>query len=64
MEDNKVLQGLVNYSSEGGGNISLKIEGFNKTYHTSNTVKEITLGDVEMTGNPEQIVEILKELLK
>ena len=29
-EDNRTLQGLVNYSSEGGGNISLKIDGVKK----------------------------------
>lgn len=64
VQDNKVLQGLVNYSSEGGGNISLKIDGVKKTYHTSKTVKEITLGEIEMQGGAEQIMNALKELLK
>ncbi len=63
-EGNNVLQGLVNYSSEGGGNISVKIDGVKKTYQTSNAVKEITLGEIEMQGDPEQVVQALKELLK
>lgn len=63
-ESNHALQGLVNYSSEGGGNISLKIDGFKKTYHTSKTVKEIQLGDMELQGNAEEVVSVIKELLK
>ena len=63
-ESNRVLQGLVSYSSEGGGNISVKIDGVKKKYQTSKTVKEVTLGEVEMQGGAEQIVQALKELLQ
>lgn len=63
-EDNKTLQGLVSYSSEGGGNISVKIDGIKKIYQTSNTVKEITLDGAEIEGSAEQVVQALKELLK
>lgn len=63
-ESNSTLQGLVNYSSEGGGNISLKIDGVKKKYHTSKTVKVIQLGDMEIQGNAEEVVSVLKELLK
>ncbi|MCG9629004.1 hypothetical protein L1D34_29835 [Vibrio mediterranei] len=63
-EDNSALRGLVDYSSEGGGNISLKIDGIKKHHQTSRTVKEITLGEMELTGNAEQIAQVLKELLK
>lgn len=63
-EDNSALRGLVDYSSEGGGNISLKIDGIKKHHQTSRTVKEITLGEMELTGNAEQIAHVLKELLK
>lgn len=63
-EDNSALRGLVDYSSEGGGNISLKIDGIKKHHQTSRTVKEISLGEMELTGNAEQIAQVLKELLK
>lgn len=63
-EGNSTLQGLVNYSSEGGGNISLRIDGVKKTYHTSKTVKEIQLGDMELQGNADEVVSVIKELLK
>jgi hypothetical protein len=63
-EGNRTLQGLVDYSSEGGGNISLKIDGVKKTYHTSKTVKEIQLGDMEIQGNAEEVASVIRELLK
>jgi len=63
-ESNRVLQGLVNYSSEGGGNITVKIDGIKKKYQTSRTVKEVTLGEVEMQGGAEEIVQALRELLQ
>jgi hypothetical protein len=64
VEDNRTLEGLVNYSSDGGGNISLKIDGVKKTYHTSKTVKEIQVGDMEIHGSAEEVAAVLKELLK
>lgn len=63
-EDNQVLQGLVNYSSEGGGNIAIKIDGVQKKYQTSRTVKEVSFGEIEMQGNAEQIAEVLKEMMR
>jgi len=63
-ESNPVLQGLVNYSGDGGGNISLKIDGVKKKYNTSKTVKEIEIGEMEIQGNAESITQVLKDLLK
>ncbi|WP_321530087.1 hypothetical protein [uncultured Desulfuromonas sp.] len=63
-QDNEVLTGLVNYSSEGGGNISLKIEGVKKKYNTSKTVREVHLGPTEIQGSSDQITKVLKELMK
>jgi hypothetical protein len=62
--DNPALNGLVDYSSEGGGNITLKIEGISKKHHTSRTVKEVHLSDIEISGGADQITLLLKELLK
>ena len=63
-ESNSTLQGLVDYSSEGGGNISLKVEGVKKTYNTSKTVKEVQLGDMEIQGSAQEVASVIKELLK
>ena len=63
-KDNPTLKGLVDYSSSGGGNISVRIDGVKKTYNTARTVKEIALGELEMSGSSEQVVAALKELMK
>lgn len=63
-EENQTLQGLVEYTSKGGGNISLKIDGIKKKYHTSNTVKEVHIGETEIQGTAEELVKVLKEMLR
>lgn len=62
VEENSTLSGLVDYSSMGGGNISLKVNGLSKIYRTSKTVKEIQLSNVEVQGNSEDISNLVKEL--
>ncbi|MBV7389040.1 hypothetical protein KRX11_10410 [Pasteurellaceae bacterium TAE3-ERU1] len=62
-KDNKTLNGLVNYSSEGGGNISLKINGIKNKIHTSKTVKTVEISELEINGSAEKIVDSLKEIL-
>ena len=57
------LNSLVDYSSEGGGNITLKIDGVKKKYQTSKTIKEVNLGDMEVSGPAEEVAQILKELM-
>lgn len=61
--DNETLRSLVDYSSEGGGNISLKIRGSQRKVSTSDTVKETYVDLIEIEGHEEQIVGILKEVL-
>ncbi len=62
-KNNSVLSGLVEYSGDGGGNISVKIDGLKKIYHTSKTVKEISLGELDLQGSAENIASFIKELL-
>ncbi|WP_417843392.1 hypothetical protein [Thalassospira sp.] len=62
--DNKTLSGLVDYSSEGGGNISVKISGMKRRLQTAKSVKEIELADIEVEGNPEDVTRLLKDLMK
>lgn len=59
----EVMNGLVDYSAEGGGNITVKIAGVKKNYQTSNTAKEIEALDVEMQGTAEEAVKALKALM-
>ena len=62
-ENNTTIAGLVDYSSEGGGGISIKISGFKKKIHTSKTVKEVVIDEASLIGEPDAVAAILKDLL-
>lgn len=59
-EENPQLVGLVNYSSEGGGNIRLKIRGYTRYKNTAKNVKQITIDEMEISA---ENLEIVKKIL-
>jgi hypothetical protein len=61
--DNNTVSGLVDYASEGGGDISVRIKGMSKKIHTSKTIKEVSIAEAELIGDPEGIAKILRGLL-
>lgn len=62
-KNNPTIEGLVDYSSEGGGDISVRISGLKKKIHTSKTVKEVVIDEAVLQGEPTDVAGILKELL-
>lgn len=58
-----VVNALVDYSSEGGGDIALRLAGIKKRVHTSRTVREVTIDEMALQGTPENVASILRELL-
>lgn len=60
---NPTLAGLVSYSSEGGGNIAMKVSGLKKTYQTSKSVKTVSIDEIEADGPAAQIAELIKNLI-
>lgn len=63
-QSNETILGLVEYTSEGGGDITLKVKGIRKKFHTSKSTREVYLSGLELTAKPEQIVNIIREALK
>lgn len=61
-QENDMLSGLVDYSSKGGGNISLKVQGITKTIKTSNTIRETSIDSIEIEA-PNQSSSDLLELI-
>lgn len=59
----EVLASLVTYSSEGGGDIAIRLTGVKKKLHTSRTVREVSVDEVHLQGQPEQVAAALKEIL-
>lgn len=60
----ETVQGLVDYTSEGGGDIAIKIKGLRKKIQTSRSIREIELDDLQLSGPPEQVARIVRDLLK
>ena len=59
-----MVRGLADYTSEGGGNVSISLSGVKKKIRTSTTVKEIEISDAKLEGDPKDIADILKGLLR
>lgn len=53
---NAQINGLVNYASEGGGNITLRARGINKSIKTSDTIKSLEINELEISGDTIGIV--------
>ncbi len=64
-ENNKQISSLVDYASEGGGNISIKASNVQKRIQTANSIKSIDIGEIELHGdNAENIASILRSILE
>lgn len=63
-QDDKLISSLVNYSADGGGNISLKVRGYKKKIHTSKGSVEKSFDELEIKGKSlSQLLEIIKGML-
>jgi len=63
-EADDFTRGLVNYASEGGGNITLKIRNLKRHVSTKSTVTEITIAEVEIVGkNGAEILAAFQNLI-
>ena len=63
-ESNKELEGLVDYSSKGGGEIKVKVKGISKQLKTSDNIKKIDIEQIYLEGSHEQVIKMYKEILK
>jgi hypothetical protein len=62
--EDQTVQGLVEYTSEGGGDISIRVKGLRKRIQTSNSVREIEMDDLQLSVPPDQVASTLRTLLK
>lgn len=63
-KSNETINGLVDYTSQGTGDIKLKIKGIRKRFQTSNSRREVHLSGVELTADADQITQIIRDYLK
>lgn len=63
-KNNQQINGLVDYSSEGGGNISLKVIGLNKKLKTKDMAKSVKIREVQIEGSPDQVIKVWKDIVE
>jgi hypothetical protein len=63
--DDPIIKGLVEYSSNGGGDITIRVKGIRKKYHTSRGVKQTSIDELTITGSsPEDIAKTFEGIMK
>jgi hypothetical protein len=63
-EDDPRVKGLVEYSSKGGGDITLRLRGVSKLVHTKESKKRIDIPEMDIEGlDSSEVADILKNLL-
>lgn len=63
-KDNKNINGLVNYASEGAGTIKLKAKGVRKMMDTKENPTITTVEEIQIEGAPEQVIKIYKSIVE
>lgn len=58
-KDDELISGCVEYSSEGGGDIAVKIKGMRKEIRVSDTVKTIEIEELSIKMLNREVIELL-----
>ena len=63
-KDDKFITSLVEYASQGGGNITMKVKGVKKKIHTSDSITEYEIDEFEIKdSSPRELADIFKGFL-
>lgn len=63
--DNSMIDGLVDYSSSGGGDIKFSVRGLKKKISLGKTVKTIQIDNIESTGiNTKDLSDLIKSMVE
>lgn len=63
-ETSKLVSSIVDYSSEGGGNIAVKVAGYNKKFHTSESITTFNIDEQLLKGTDwDALDEAFREIL-
>lgn len=62
-QGNKSVSSLVDYASQGGGDISIKVRGVRKIFKAQKEVRQIEVDGLSISGHPEQVAKVLKEVM-
>jgi hypothetical protein len=63
-KQNPIINGLVEYSSQGAGNIKLKVKKIRKQLNTSDKPVIQQIDELEIEGAPEQVFKLYKSIVE
>jgi len=63
-EKDDLISGCVKYSSEGGGDIAIKIIGYKKEIRTSSSVKTLEIEEINFEGSSADFLDTMLRLVK
>lgn len=62
-KNDELISGLVDYSSRGGGDISLRVKGLRKKVHTSSGINEVDIDELQIeTSNATELAELFRDI--
>ena len=61
--ENEDLKGMVDYASEGGGEISIKVKGVKRKIKTKKSSTQISIDSIELSGNPDAVVNAYNKII-
>jgi|SRR5690554_502566 len=62
-KDNDTLKGLTEYSSNGGGNVKIKVKGIRKLINTNEKPVTVEVDEVNIEGVADQILPVIKSII-
>lgn len=62
-KSNNAVEGLVEYSSEGGGNIKMKVKNLRKELNTKEKPVILTIEEIDIEGAAEQVIKLYQTII-
>lgn len=62
--ENNTVNALSDYTSDGGGNVAIKVNGLSKKINTSKTVKHVEISEIELQGTADEVAALIKEMMR
>jgi len=62
-QENPEIRGLIDYASEGGGNVKIKVKGVRKMYTTDQSPITVLVDEVSIEGAPEQAIKMYQAIV-
>lgn len=60
---NPQIRGLVDYASNGGGDVAIKVKGLKKTLRAQKSVREVEVDGLSIRGSAESVAKVIKSLM-